>query len=206
LIRLLAGLLVPTIAFVAFLRTLGNATEALAIIEAIPELWVLAYAVWRRRIEPVGATALAGFGIAHVLTIALGGSSLPLELHRALFPGAVVLAFLISSGRAATVAGDRKGKLAKERPEVTVQARSQLDALYAHNALAVLTAIIGLTMSADVAAPITLACTVSGDLWCRRPHRCFGHHRCLPGRLCPIPALDRLAQPRPHDRRALEFG
>ncbi len=41
------------------------------------------------------------------------------------------------------------------------QARPQLDASDAHHALAVLTAIIGVTMSADAAAQITLAFTVS---------------------------------------------
>jgi len=95
-IRVLAGLLVPLIAFVVLRQTLGNATKALAITEAIPSLWVLAYAIWRRRIEPVGATAVAGFGIALLVTIASGGSALPLELHRAVFPGAVGLACLVS--------------------------------------------------------------------------------------------------------------
>jgi hypothetical protein len=160
-IRLLAGLLVPLIAFVVLVRSLGNATEALAITEAIPVLWVLAYAVWRRRIEPVGATAFAGFGIALLLTIALGGSSLPLELHRALFPGAVGLACLISLAARRPLLEIAKSKLAKDRPEATAQARSQLDTSDAHHALAVLTAIIGVTMSADAAAQITLAFTVS---------------------------------------------
>jgi hypothetical protein len=160
-IRLIAGLPVPVIAFLAFLRTLGNATEALAITEAIPVLWVLAYAVWRRRIEPVGATAVAGFGIALLLTIALGGSSLPLELHRALFPGAVGLACLISLAARRPLLEIAKSRLARERPEATVQDRSHLDAAETRHALAVLTAIIGVTMSADAAGQITLAFTVS---------------------------------------------
>lgn len=161
LIRLIASLLVPLVAFVAFLHTLGNATEALAIAEAIPVLWVVAYAVWRRRIDPVGATAFAGFGIALLLTIALGGSSLPLELHRALFPGAVGLACLISLAARRPLLEIARTKLAKERPEAALQARSQLDAVDAHQALAVLTAIIGVTLTADAAAQITLAFTVS---------------------------------------------
>lgn len=160
-IRLIAGLPVPVIAFLAFLRTLGNPTEALAITEAIPVLWVLAYAMWRRRIEPVGVTAIVGFGIALLLTIALGGSSLPLELHRALFPGAVGLACLISLAARRPILEMAKGKLAKERPGTTVQNRSYLDASDTHHALAVLTAIIGVTMSADAAAQIALALTVS---------------------------------------------
>ncbi len=160
-IRLIAGVLVPVIVFVAFVQTLGNATEALAIAEAGPMLWVLGYAVWRRRIEPVGAVAVAGFGIALLLTIVLGGSSRPLELHRALFPGAVGLACLISLAAPRSLLEIAKGKLAKEGFDSSVHARAQLDASDARHVLAVLTAIIGVTMSADAAAQITLTFTVS---------------------------------------------
>jgi hypothetical protein len=161
LIRLIAGLPVLVIAFLASLRALGNATEALAITEAIPVLWVLAYAAWRRRIEPVGATAVAGFGVVLLLTIALGGSALPLELHRALFPGAVGLACLISLAARRPLLEIAKRKLSKERPEAAVQDRFPLDASVAHHALAVLTAIVGVTTSADAATQITLAFIVS---------------------------------------------
>ncbi len=160
-IRPIAGLLVPVIVFVAFVQTLGNATEALAIAEAIPMLWVVGYAVWRRRIEPVGAIAVAGFGIALLLTIVLGGSSRPLELHRALFPGVVGLACLISLAARRPLLEIAKGKLAKEGLDASVHARPQLDASDGHHALAVLTAIIGVTTIADAAAQITLAFTVS---------------------------------------------
>jgi hypothetical protein len=54
-----------------------------------------------------------------------------------------------------------KTKLAKEKPEATVQAGSRLDASDAHHALAVLTAIIGVTLVTDAAAQVTLAFTVS---------------------------------------------
>ena len=84
------------IGFVVLLRALGNATEALAVTDSIPMLWVLTYALRRRRIEPLGATAATLAAIALLLTIALGGSPLPLELHRAVFPAAVGLACLIS--------------------------------------------------------------------------------------------------------------
>ncbi|MBV9006056.1 MAG: hypothetical protein JO181_15450 [Solirubrobacterales bacterium] len=60
-IQLLAGLLGPLIGFIALLHALGNATEALAVTSSIPMLWVLAYALWRRRIEPAGATASIPF-------------------------------------------------------------------------------------------------------------------------------------------------
>jgi hypothetical protein len=69
---------------------------ALAITDAIPMLWLVAYAIWRRRIEPIAVVAVVVFAIALVLTIAFGGSSLPLELRRSVFPGAVGVACLIS--------------------------------------------------------------------------------------------------------------
>jgi len=160
-IRLIAGLLLPLILFVVLVRSLGNATEALAITDAVPMLWVLAYAVWRRRIEPIGAIAVAVSAIALLLTIALGGSSLPLELHRALFPGAVGLAFLISLAARRPLLEIAKSRLAQERPEASVQARSQLGAADAHRALTMLTAIIGVTLVTDAAAQVALALTVS---------------------------------------------
>jgi hypothetical protein len=159
-IRLFAGVLVPLI-FVVLLELLGNATKALAITEGIPLLWVIGYAIWRRAIEPVGATAVAGFGTALLLTIALGGSPLPLELHRALFPGAVGLACLISLAARRPLLEIAKSRVAKARPQATAQARRQLKPSDEHHALTVLTAIIGVTMSADAAAQVTLALTVS---------------------------------------------
>jgi hypothetical protein len=159
-VRLLAGLLAPLI-FVVLLEVLGNATRALAITEAIPLLWVVGYAIWRRKIEPVGTIAVAGFGIALLLTIALGGSPLPLELHRALFPGAVGLACLISLVARRPLLEIAKSRLAKTGPVEADQARGQLEPSDGHHALVVLTAIIGVTMSVDAAAQVTLALTVS---------------------------------------------
>ncbi len=125
-VRLLAGLLVPLI-FIVLLEVLGNATRALAITEAIPLLWVIGYAIWRRKIEPVGAIAVAGFGIALLLTIALGGSPPPLKLHRALFPGTVGLAFLISLVAWRPLLESAKNRLAKTGPVATGQTRHQLE-------------------------------------------------------------------------------
>ncbi|MFZ0041872.1 MAG: VC0807 family protein [Solirubrobacteraceae bacterium] len=159
-IPLFAGLLIPLI-FVVLLELLGNATKALAITEGIPLLWVIGYAVWRRRIEPVGATAVVGFGVALLLTIALGGSPLPLELHRALFPGAVGLACLISLAAGRPLLEIAKSKVPRERSQATARGRPQLEATDAHHALTVLTAIIGVTMTADAVAQVTLALTVS---------------------------------------------
>lgn len=158
-VRIAAGLLVPLVAFVTVLQTLGNATEALAVADALPLLWLLAYAVWRRRIEPVGVTALAGFAIALLLTIVLGGSPRPLELHRAVFPGIVGLACLISLvvGRPLLViVAVRRRQAAPPTASHTPVAGEG-----ARHALRVVTAIIGVTLTLDAAAQVTLAFTVS---------------------------------------------
>lgn len=159
--RLFASLLGPLSAFVVFRQTLGNATEALVIAEALPVLGALAYGMSRRRIEPAVAIAATGFAVALLLTVALGGDALPLELHRALFPGAVGLACLISLVAGHPLLAIAAAKLAQARPETAPTARPRLDTPGARHSLAVLTAIIGVTMTADAATQVALAFTVS---------------------------------------------
>jgi hypothetical protein len=160
-LRLLAGLLVPVACFLVLLRLVGDATEALAITDGIPLLWLVGYAIWRRRIEPVGAVVAAIAALALLLTIALGGSPLPLELHRALFPGVVGLTCLTSLAVRQPLLQLAKTKLAKNGSEATAKHRPPLDTPDSRHTLAVLTAIIGLTLSTDAAAQVTLALTVS---------------------------------------------
>lgn len=119
-------------------------------------LWVLAYALWRRRIEPVAASAAALAAIAVLLTIALGGSPLPLELHHAVFPGAVGLACLISLAARRPLLSIALARLATGGREAAVKGRSKLDALAAHRALAPLTAIIGVTLLTDAGSRSSL--------------------------------------------------
>jgi hypothetical protein len=156
-IRLLAGLLLPLLAFVVMVQSLGNATEALAITDAVPLLWVIAYGAWRRRIEPIGLTATGVFAVALLLTIASGGSSLPLELHRAVFPGLAGTACLISLAARRPLLS----KLAQARTGATVETRPDLDSPGARRSLTTLTAVIGITLFADAAAQVILAFAVS---------------------------------------------
>lgn len=160
-IQLVAGLLAPLIGFVVLLHAFGDATEALAVTDSIPMLWVLTYALWRRRIEPLGASAATLAAIALLLTIALGGSPLPLELHRAVFPGTVGLACLISFAARRPLLSIAFARLAKSSREVAAERRPRVDAFIAHRALSTLTAVIGVTLVTDAAAQIVLALTVS---------------------------------------------
>jgi len=156
-IRLVAGLVLPLLVFFAVLAALGNATGALAITDGIPLVWLLAYGIWRRKIEPVGLVALAVFALALALSIAFGGSALPLELRRAWFPGTVGIACLVSLAARRpllVVAATRARRLRGEEAP-------NLDSPGARRSLAMLTAIIGVTALADAAAQVILALTLS---------------------------------------------
>lgn len=158
--RLLAGLVVPLIAFFVLLGALGNATGALAITDAIPLLWVVVHGVRQRRIEPVGAFALVVFSIALVLTVVLHGSSLPLELRRSVFPGTVGLACLISLAARRPLLYVAATRVRDARPQGE-HSESRLDSPGARRSLATMTAIIGVTGTADAIAQIVLALTLS---------------------------------------------
>ena len=160
-LRLVAGLALPLIAFFALLRVLGNATGALAITDGLPLLWVVAYGIWRHRIEPIGLVAVAVFALALVLTIAFGGSPLPLELRRSWFPGTVGLVCLISLLVRRPVLYVAATKLAAAHPREVADGRPALDSPGSRRLLTTLTAIVGVTGVADAVAQIALALTVS---------------------------------------------
>jgi hypothetical protein len=160
-LRLIAGLVLPIIAFVVLLEVFGNATGALAVTDGIPVVWVLAFAVWRRRIEPITLIPVAVFTLALVLTIAFGGSALPLELRRSWFPATVGLACLISLAVRRPLLVIAAEKLAAAHPERMPQGGLGLDPVERRRLLSTLTAIVGITGTADAAAQIALALTVS---------------------------------------------
>jgi len=164
--RLLAGLLIPLIAFVVLERVLGNATGALAVTDGIPLLWVLAYGLWKHKVEPIGLIAVVVFAVALVLTIAFGGSSLPLELRRSVFPGAVGLACLVSiaMGRPLLVIIASRAASAHSPSAHSPSARTARanpDSPDGRRSLTTLTAIIGVAGVADAAAQIALALTLT---------------------------------------------
>jgi hypothetical protein len=160
-VRLLAVLGLPLIAFLILLRVLGNPTGALAITDAIPILGLVVVGILRRRIEPIALIPVAVFGLALVLSIAFGGTSLPLELRRSVFPGAVGLACLISLAARRPLLMLAAIKATDARARQPHDARPKLDSPGAHRTLTTLTAIIGVTCVADATAQITLALTVS---------------------------------------------
>jgi len=102
---------------------------------------------------------VAGFAVTLLFAIVLAGSPRPLELHRAVFPGAVGLASLISLGVGRPLLSIAAIKRSHTRPDAA--ASSSLDTPGARRSLVVVTAIIGVTLTADAVAQVALALTVS---------------------------------------------
>ena len=82
-LNLIATVVVPIGAYLSLHQALGRVTPALAVSEGIPVVWLSAVAVWRRRLEPLALLTIVVFGVALVVTLASGGSALPLKLRRA---------------------------------------------------------------------------------------------------------------------------
>lgn len=159
-LRLIAALVLPLIAFLLVRQAIGNATGALAVSEAIPTMWLLAVVVWRRRIDLIALFSVGVFAVALGLTILFGGSSLPLELRRSVFPGVVGLACLASIAIHRPLLATAWAKRAQSS-QLAAAEPPKLDTPGARRAIIFLTAIIGVTFLGDAASQIVLALTVS---------------------------------------------
>lgn len=169
----MAGLLLSLMTFVVLEQAIGNATGALAITDGIPILWLVVYGISRRRIEPVGLIAVAVFTLALVLTLAFGGSSLPLELRRSVFPGAVGLACLVSPASRRPLLSIASTKLADARPKQIAETRPKLDTPSAQRALTAER--IGLISSAVGADELEQATQQLVDELLANSHVAVGH-------------------------------
>jgi hypothetical protein len=157
--RVLAALVIPLASFIFLRRVLGNATGALAVSDGLPLVWVALIAIVRRRLDQIALIPAAVFAVALALSITFGGSALPLELRRSVFPGLVGVACLVSVLIGHPLLAVAARRLAQARPER--KRRFALDPTRAHRALTVLTVIVGITRLIDAAAQATLAFTVS---------------------------------------------
>jgi hypothetical protein len=160
-VGLLATVVLPLAAYFVLQKALGNATGALAITDGIPLIWLAGVGILHRRLDRLALVAAAVFGLALVLSIAFGGSALPLELRRSVFPGVVGLACLISLA----VRQPLLLALAKRfpRPDPPPGTDDVLDRPGSRQALTVLTAIAGVFGIADAVAQVVLALTMSTE-------------------------------------------
>jgi hypothetical protein len=159
-LRLTAGVLVPVATYLILSQALNSDLAALAIAEAIPVGWMLAIGLPRRRVHPLAVVWALVLAVAVVVSIASGGSVLPLKLRRAVITGSLGLAFLGSVLVRRPLLPVAMDGLARAWPRTERLARL-LGGQTAPRRAIVLTAIVGVTLLADATAQVTLALTVS---------------------------------------------
>ena len=93
---LLIGIISPFVVYFVVRPHVENDTMALAIAWVIPVVWTLISSVWHRRIDAISLLGVIAYGLALGTSVLLGGSSLPLKLHRAVLLGAIGIACLVS--------------------------------------------------------------------------------------------------------------
>jgi hypothetical protein len=158
--RLIAAILTPVAVFVVLLATLHDELLALTITEAIPIGWALVIGLRRRRLDPLALALAVVLTAAVVVSLATGGSVLPLKLRRALITGSLGIACVASVLVRRPLLPTAMIWAARAWPRSERLLRL-LDAHTARRKMMILTAIIGVTLLGDAAAQVTLALTVS---------------------------------------------
>ncbi|MBV9338880.1 MAG: hypothetical protein JO243_23575 [Solirubrobacterales bacterium] len=156
-----AGIVLPLVAYLVLKQIAGNDTLALAVAEAIPCVWIVAMMARTKKFQPIPLVPLIVFGIALLITLLSGGSTLPLKLRRGFLTGGIGIACLVS--------------LAIRRPLLEVllpffvrlrriperQARLLIDTDVGQRLLVGITALIGIVCTVDATLQVVLAFTVS---------------------------------------------
>jgi hypothetical protein len=155
----LAGLVLPFVAYVILRVVIGSSIAALAITDAVPAIWLIGAGIARRRIEPIAVLSAATVMIALTVYALTGGDPLAIELRRGAVTGTIGLGGLISValGRPLLLlVADNVAKLNADRPEIA----ARLAQPERRRAVSILTVIIAATFAIDGASQIALALTV----------------------------------------------
>lgn len=156
-----AGALVSVAAYVILENALHSEAYALAITESAGVVWLLAVGLRQGRLNPFAAATAVVLVVALVITVASGGSALPLKLRRGAITGPLGLACLVSVAIGRPLLPALLDLLASGSPQPAAgRLRSLRQAVPAPKATW-LTLIVGLTLTADAVVQVTLALTVS---------------------------------------------
>ena len=157
--RLLAGLVLPWIAYLIVRTLTGSSVGALAITDAVPSAWLLAAGVARRRIDPIAVLSATTVMIALAAYALTGGDPLAIKLRRGAVTGTIGIAGLasVALGRPfLLVMAENVAKLSPDRPEIA----ARLAQSGRRRAVTILSAIVAATLAIDGASQIALALTV----------------------------------------------
>lgn len=157
--RLIAGLVLPWLAYLVVRTLIGSSVAALAITDAVPATWLLVVGIARRRIEPIAVLSAATVFIALAAYAITGGDPTAIKLRRGAVTGAIGAAALISVALGRPFLLLVAQNAARNRPEVA----AKLAQPRRRRMLRILTAIIGTTFTIDGVSQIALALTVPTD-------------------------------------------
>jgi hypothetical protein len=158
-IRLLAGLVLPLIAYVIIRALTGSSVGALAITDAVPSAWLVAVGIARRRVDPVAVISATTVMIALAAFALTGGDPLAIKLRRGAVTGTIGIAGLasVALGRPLLLlVAENVAKRSPDRPELA----ARLAQAERRRVVTILTAIIAATFAVDGASQIALALTV----------------------------------------------
>ena len=171
-LSVLVGVIVPVASYLILADVFHSALAALAVTEAIPVVWVLVSGLRRGRVDPLALAIGVVLALAIAVSLASGGSTLPLKLRRAVITGSFGIAFVGSVLAGRPLLPVFMDWLARAWPQTARLAAflggtgggSGADAERAGGSgvrSAGLTLIVGLTLLSDAAAQVTLAFTLS---------------------------------------------
>ncbi len=158
-LRLLAGLLVPLVAYLVIRALTGSSVGALAITDAVPSIWLIWVGITRRRVDPIAVLSATTVMLALVAYAVTGGDPLAIKLRRGAVTGTIGIAALasVALGRPLLLlVAENVAKLNPDRPEIA----ARLAQPARRRMVTILTALIGATFAIDGASQIALALTV----------------------------------------------
>ena len=158
-LRLLAGLVVPLVAYLIIRAFTGSSVGALAIADAVPSAWLLIVGIARRRVDPIAVLSATTVMIALAAYALTGGDPLAIKLRRGTVTGAIGIAGLasVALGRPLLLlVAENVAKLNADHPEIA----ARLADPDRRPMVTILTAIIATTFAIDGASQIVLALTV----------------------------------------------
>jgi hypothetical protein len=94
--KILLNVAIPILTYFLVRPHVDSDTTALVAGFGFPVAFTLVMFMWQKRLDPIGAVAVAGYGIALLVSLLSGGNPLVLKLHEAILTGPLGVICLLS--------------------------------------------------------------------------------------------------------------
>lgn len=88
--------IVPFLIYVLLRPHVDSELVALAVASSFSAVYTIAIFIWRRKVDPVGAVAVAAFAVVLAISLLAGGNEFVLKVNDTLITGPIGVAFLLS--------------------------------------------------------------------------------------------------------------